>query len=169
MTDSDRELVERFLAHRDAASFEALYDRHTGVMYRCALRSLRAVPAAEDAVQDAWLRAVHGLDGFRWSSALRSWLVGITLNCCRERLRRSRVVEPPLAPFDVQRAPPRPDAAVDLERALERLPARASEVLILHDVEGFTHQEVAEALDIAPGTSKSQLSRARRLLRRALA
>lgn len=173
MSPSDRELVERFLAARDEAAFCDLYDRHAAVMYRCALRHSASPEAAEGAVQEAWLRAARALERFEWRSALRSWLVGITLNCCREQLRR-RLRLVPLEEAGHGSSASTPAAApavgrIDLQRALAELPEGAREVLLLHDMEGLTHQEIGEALGVSPGTSKSQLSRARSLLRRALA
>jgi RNA polymerase sigma-70 factor (ECF subfamily) len=167
---ADHELVHRFLATRSEGAFRALYRRHTAAMHAVAKRLLGGNEAdAEDVIQEAWVRAARSLPGFRWRSTLRVWLTGIAVNCARNRYRRrsaeavssSRVTELP--------APAHLEGAIDrvaLERAVERLPDGYREVLVLHDVYGYTHDEIGEMLGIESGTSKSQLSRARNALRR---
>lgn len=163
----DRTLVARFLRSRDEPSFRALYRRHTPALYGLSLRLLEPRRAdAEDAVQDAWIRAVERLDGFRWESALRTWLAGIVVNCCRERLRHQwRWIES----ADTATERPGGDAPIEtslaVDRAIAALPAGARSVFVLHDIEGRTHDEIGRLLDITAGTSKSQLFHARRHLR----
>jgi RNA polymerase sigma-70 factor (ECF subfamily) len=153
--------LRRFLDRRDEASFLVLYRRHTPYLYRLALRLLGGSPGpAEDAVQETWLRATPRLPEFRGEAALRTWLAGFTINCCRE-LRRGDWPAGQAGERAVAFAGP----DVDLERALAGLPDGYREVLVLHDVEGYTHEEIAQRLAISSGTSKSQLSRARRALR----
>jgi RNA polymerase sigma-70 factor (ECF subfamily) len=126
---------------------------------------------ARDVVQETWLRAVRELTGFRWRSRLSTWLAGIAVNCHRDRMRK-RKVEVELPPDVVHHAPAVATAVLDrieLERALARMPPGYREVLILHDVEGFTHEEIGAMLGVAQGTSKSQLFHARRVLRALLA
>lgn len=117
---------------------------------------------AEDAVQETWTRAVRALPGFRWECSLRTWLSGITVNCCRELVRRRGPLATDAAPEPVT---PSPTGVRELESMLAALPDGYREVLVLHDVEGYTHEEIGRLLEIHPGTSKSQLSRARRTLR----
>jgi RNA polymerase sigma-70 factor (ECF subfamily) len=127
---------------------------------------------AEDVVHDTWLRAVDGLPRFEWRSSLRTWLTSILVNRTRELERQARPVLPleeELAPDEPPPQLPRDVDPLDLEAAIHALPAGYRQVLVLHDVEGFTHDDIAGLLDIDPGTSKSQLARARRRLRRALA
>ncbi len=121
-------------------------------------------------VQDTWLRAVRALPRFRWESSLRTWLMGIGLNRAREVLR-GRARSPGVPDGDgveVAVHPPPTAERLDLERAIACLPDGYRTVLLLHDVEGFTHPEISERLDIAIGTSRSQLHHARRTLRRLL-
>lgn len=159
--DSERALVERFLGTRDEASFRTLYRAHTPAMYLLALRLVGGEAAqAEDAV----LRAVRGLGGFRWESSLRTWLCGITIRCCLE-LRRRQPGASELDAAPEQALPPPPVDTVEIESLVRQLPDGYREVLVLHDVEGFTHEEIGRLLGISEGTSKSQLSRARRTLR----
>lgn len=158
----DRVLVERFLASRDEESFSRIYSRHTPMAYRFAFRMTGDEERASDAVQEAWSRATSALDRFAWRSSFRTWFTGIVLNCCRE-LERSRAanVDPP----EPTHGAPQVARRVDLERAIARLADGYRSVLLLHDVEGFTHQEIGSILGLDTGTSKSQLSRARKQLR----
>jgi RNA polymerase sigma-70 factor, ECF subfamily len=165
---ADRALTEAVLRDRDERAFGLLYDRHTPYLYRFALRLLGGdEPAAQDAVHDAWVRAVERLDGFEWRSSLRTWLAGITLNFARAARRDdARALE--LTEAGMRTDDAALDGAydrVDLERAIAALPVGARHVFVLHDVEGWTHDAVAAALGVTEGTSKSQLSRARALLR----
>jgi RNA polymerase sigma-70 factor, ECF subfamily len=110
--------------------------------------------------------AVERLPGFRWESSLRTWLAGIMVNVCRDIVRRGIRERERRAAGST--APPmvRPDAgALDVERAIAQLPEGYREVLVLHDIEGYTHEEISGLLGIDAGTSKSQLSRARQALR----
>jgi RNA polymerase sigma-70 factor (ECF subfamily) len=168
--EGDRVLVERLIATGDAAAFRALYRRHTPALYATAVRLLADAQDAEDAVHDVWLRAADAFRAFAWRSALRSWLTGILVNRVREMRR-----EPSLARLEDDMAGEEPaelplgvDAA-DIERAVAALPPGYRAVLVLHDIDGYTHEEIAAMLEIQPGTSKSQLAHARRALRRTLA
>jgi RNA polymerase sigma-70 factor (ECF subfamily) len=169
----DRDLVRAVTSAQDELAFGTLYDRHTPALYRLALRLLGNASDAEDVVHDAWMRAAGGFADFAWRSSLRTWLSGIVVNCARELWRlhgRSDVA------LHDSPEPGTDDAAIhgtfdrlELERALATLATGYREVLVLHDVEGYTHEEIAGLLSVTTGTSKSQLSRARQALRRALA
>lgn len=162
MQDLTPNPVADFLRRRDEASFLALYRAHTPYLYRLALRLLGGRRAeAEDALQETWLRAIARLADFRGDASLRTWLAGFTINCCRERWRRREHADQPVEAGETQPLGDR----VDLERAIAALPDGHREVFVLHDLEGYTHEEIAERLGIVPGTSKSQLSRARAALR----
>jgi RNA polymerase sigma-70 factor (ECF subfamily) len=148
-------------------AFRRLYRAHTPALYALALRLTGSDQnEAEDLVQETWARAARKMSAFRGESALRTWLCGVLVNVRRERARSAwRWVDAPgIEPV----SPPRNDAAFDLERAIAALPNGAREVFVLHDVYGYAHREIAEMLGVAEGTSKSQLARARTLLRRAL-
>lgn len=167
MTD-DLALVEGFLRGRGEAAFRTLYRAHTPALYALALRLTGGDQAeAEDLVQESWVRALTALRTFRAESALRTWLCGVLVNVRRGRLRAEwRIVDAPeVEPVAMDHGP---DDAIDLERAIGTLPEGARDVYVLHDVHGYTHREIAELLGIVEGTSKSQLNRARSLLRRAL-
>ncbi len=168
---SDRVLAAQVQAG-DEGAFRQLYRRHTPRLYQLALRLLGGQEAdAEDVVQDTWIKAVEKLDTFRWESALGTWLHAIVVNVAREAVRRRGrrqetelpEQEPPAA------APLERVEAMDLERAIAELPDGYRAVLVLHDVEGFTHEEIGAQLGIAAGTAKSQLFWARRAVRAQLA
>ena len=169
---NDHRLVHEFLATGSEAAFRTLYRRHTPALFAVVVRLLGGNTAeAEDVIQESWVRAAQKLDGFEWRSTLRTWLTGIALNCARNRYRtnareaerHTEVTELPVAtPME------RNIEVIELERAVAQLPQGYREVLLLHDVYGYTHEEVGEILGIESGTSKSQLSRARSTLRRRL-
>jgi RNA polymerase sigma-70 factor (ECF subfamily) len=138
-------------------------------MYGTAWRMLQNREEAEDAVQDAFL-ALHRASIELDADETAAWLHRTLTNRCIDRLRhRGRWHEEAL-PEELPPAGPRAVRAewMDLERAVAKLPPRARLVFLLHDVEGFRHEEVANLLEISEGASKSQLFRARDLLRRAL-
>jgi RNA polymerase sigma-70 factor (ECF subfamily) len=167
--EPDAALVAAVVADGDEARFRALYRRHSPALYRLALRLAGGdAAAADDALQESWIRAARRLASFRGDSAFRTWLSGFLVNCCREARRESaRRAEEPLGSVEPARS--RGDSLrLDLERAIASLPPSYRDVLVLHDVEGYTHEEIGRLLDVEPGTSKSQLSRARRALRAAL-
>jgi RNA polymerase sigma-70 factor (ECF subfamily) len=162
MMDADERLLSA-LAAGDEAAFRMLYRQHTPRLFAVVLRLLGRRPDAEDAVQEAWLRAVRGLAGFRRESSFASWLTGIGIRCALEILRKRPVA------FEASRSEgvttDGPELTIDLERAIADLPDGYRIVLLLHDLEGFTHEEIGQLLAIEPGTSKSQLFHARRALR----
>ena len=172
MTDrSDAELVERVLSGGDEAAFRELYRRHSPILYRLAMRLLGSGdPDAADVLQEAWCRAFGALRRFGGHSSLRTWLAGVVVNCSREHVRaRAQSRSIPAAGLASPTAGPSRETEMDVRRALAALPEGFREVLVLHDVGGYTHDEIALILDIAPGPSKSQLSRGRRALRNELA
>lgn len=168
----DREWAEAIVKHGDEQAFRRLYRQHTPRLYQFVLRILGGAEMdAEDVVQETWVRAVTHLGGFRWQSAFPTWLTGIGLNLCREsfRQRQKRRGTGLEAVPDLRAAHCHPGVAIDLEQAIALLPDGYRTVLVLHDVEGLTHLEIAQRLEISVGTSKSQLFNARKLIRSLLA
>jgi RNA polymerase sigma-70 factor (ECF subfamily) len=161
----DAALVEQFLRARGEEAFRALYRAHTPSLYALAMRLTGGDQSeAEDLVQESWGRALLALSSFRGQSQLRSWLCGVLVNVRRGRMRADwRIVDAPDTEPLTDAGDP--DDALDLERALGALPEGARDVFVLHDMHGYTHREIAEMLGIVEGTSKSQLTRARTLLR----
>jgi RNA polymerase sigma factor (sigma-70 family) len=162
----DRLLADRVSHQGDEFAFRELYRRHTPRLYAFVLRLLAGNELdAEDVVQDTWIKAVEKLSQFRWESAFGTWLLGIGLNRCRE-LFRKKDRNWIMLEEEVAAVPREPlHDRIDLETALTELPPGYRTVVVLHDVEGFTHEEIAERLEISSNTSKSQLSRGRRALR----
>jgi RNA polymerase sigma-70 factor (ECF subfamily) len=136
-------------------------------LYPLALRLVGGSEAeAHDAIQDTWIRACRTLSAFEWRSSLRTWLTGILINRVREMNREfQRRNEQELIEECTRPTTARAGERIDLERAIARLPVGYRHVLILHDIEGYTHEEVSAQLEISVGTSKSQLFHARRALR----
>ena len=177
----DRRTREAELVRRaqggDLVAFEQLYRDNAGRVFAVCLRVCADRALAEELVQDVFVRAWQKLGSFRGESALSTWLHPLAINVAlserRSRKRReSRVTTTDdLTPFERPEAPERavsPTAGVDLEKAISGLPPGARAVFVLHDVEGYKHEEIAELMGVASGTSKAQLHRARRLLREAL-
>lgn len=159
----------------DAHAFRELYVRHSGRVYALCLRLLADPDAAEEATQDAFVRAWQRLAGFEGRSAFSTWLHRLTVNVVLDRRRREKVRPLDRRVADGDKAVERiggraasPETGIDLERAIAALPPGARTAFVLHDVEGYRHREIAEMTNTAEGTWKAQLHRARRLLREAL-
>jgi RNA polymerase sigma-70 factor, ECF subfamily len=151
----------------DERSFVLLYRRHTPRLLQVVLRIVGgAVDDAEDVVQEAWIAATAALEGFRGDASFRTWLTGIAINRCRVLLKkRGRWTDIGDSETAIPAAGVWSGERVDLERAISLLPAGYRTVVVLHDVEGYTHDEIAALLGVASGTSKAQLFHARRALR----
>lgn len=163
----DRALVSQFLNQRDEAAFRSLYRRHAGFLHRFLMRLTGRAADAEEGVQETWARACRGLPRFQWRSSLPTWLAGIAVRWWREEARRRGRSSDTSEDAAIEAvAPIRMEIdRIDLERAFASLAGGYREAILLHDVHGYTHEEIAEMLGVDTGTSKSQLSRARRALR----
>jgi len=165
---SDDALIHRFL-DGDERAFRQLYERHTPRLKRTLERLLGArMEEVDDVVQETWLAGCRGLHGFRGHAKFSTWLTSIGVRATLNHLTRSARRETPLEEDVPTPAGIESGVMVDLESALAALPDHQRMVVVLHDVEGFTHDEIAEQLGVAPGTSKATLSRARQALRLAL-
>lgn len=167
--DDERSLVAA-AARGEVAAFETLYRRHAARVHGVIARLVGNGPRAEDLTQDAFVRAWQALPAFRYESALGTWLHRLAVNTALMDLRgrRGRLEEGEDALESVgvaDSAGHRTALRLDLERAVASLPPGARAVLVLYDVEGWTHEEIAAELGIAVGSSKAQLHRARQLLR----
>lgn len=172
---ADAEWLARLRA-RDPAAERLFYDRHVDRIYRLILRMSGRPELAQEWTQDTFLRAFDRLDQFRGDAALGSWLhaiaVSVTLNGLRVHKRREAFAAPLDEATTVaarQADTGDPHLKSRLKAAIAALPEGTRRVFLLHDVEGFTHEEISDALGCAIGTSKSQLFRAREKLRSALA
>ena len=157
----------------DAIAFEALYRRHNGRVHGVILRLVGGhAGRAEDLTQEAFVRAWQALPSYRFESAFSTWLHRLAVNTALMELRSRRSRPQASDDEDALDNIGTPDSAghvtaltMDLERAVATLPPRARAVLVLHDVEGWKHEEIAAELGMAVGSSKAQLHRARGLLR----
>lgn len=162
---TDEDLVAELRKTRSESAFRDLHHRHTPRLLRMAQRMLGDSDVdAEDVVQEAWIRALGSLEGFRGDSRFGTWLVRVALNVTVEHIRKAARVR--LVALDeavhASVRPPQHEVRLDLERIIAMLPVGCRTVLLLHDVEGYTHLEIGRMLGIAEGTSKSQLNLARR-------
>lgn len=159
----------------DVDAFEQLYREHAGRIYALCLR-LRAGDAADatELMQDVFIRAWRRLSTFRGECAFSSWLHRLAVNTMLENARSDRRRMARVLPMDdtsrlegtVRSSGV--DLRMDMEEAIASLPKGARLAFVLHDVEGYQHQEIAEQLGVSVGTIKAQLHRARRLLRERL-
>ena len=169
----DSDAVDATLAASgDASAFERLYRHHLPRVYSLVRRMLND-DDADEVTQDIFVRAWQKLGTFRGEAAFGTWLHRLAVNVIlarRETLgtRRKRYLEGDAALATIPTRRHGPELAMDFESAMEQLPNGAREVFVLHDVEGYRHEEIAEMLGLATGTSKSQLHRARLALRRHL-
>ncbi len=163
----------RLAADGDAKAIRALYDRYAPRVYAVVRRIAGDDDLAQDYAQEAWIRAIRALPSFRGDSRFSTWLHRIAVNAALQALRKAdtrKKREGPV-PDEIPVAPRHRDSLLQqrLERALDGLPQGMRRVLILHDVEGYTHEEIGDVLGVTAGTSKSQLSKARAKMRAMLA
>ena len=173
--ESEAEDVARAVAG-DPAAFERLYRIHVPRILALARRMAGAADA-EELTQDVFVRAWQKLGSFRGESSLATWLHRMAVNVIIERFRTLATKRERFLPDGddaISRMPAAASAArgwdvgLDLESAVDRLPPGARSVFVLHDVEGYKHEEIAEMLGVTSGATKAQLHRARLLLREAL-
>ncbi len=172
----DESILVESARNGDGAAFEKLYRNNRDRIYGLLWRICGGDAAlAEDLLQEAFIRAWQKLDSFRGESRFATWLHRLSLNIAlsdrRIRLRRAG------CEVDMDEVAERTaigdrdivaDKRMDLERAIARLPERARTVLVLYDIEGYRHAEIAAITGMAVGSSKAQLHRARKLIREAL-
>jgi RNA polymerase sigma-70 factor (ECF subfamily) len=175
--DDAAELAAR-ASRGDVAAFEQLYARCAGRVFALCLRMSGDRQRARDLAHDAFVRAWERLGTFRGESRFDTWLHRLTVNVVlastrSDRRREARValvddLSPSAAGGDDAVAPQDIASRLDLERAIAALPPSARMVFVLHDVEGYRHEEIAARMELAPGTIRAQLHRARQLLMRML-
>lgn len=167
----------------DASAFERIYRRHSSRVFSVCLRIVGNIAAAEDLTQEAFLLVFRKIRSFRGDSAFSTWLHRIAVNLSLMRLRRNPVREIPLEhsadahdePSQLPAQLASPDARLSssldrlhLERAIAQLRPSQKLVVVLHDIQGYKHSEIASMLDWSVGNSKSHLHRARSRLREIL-
>jgi RNA polymerase sigma-70 factor (ECF subfamily) len=165
-------------AKGDMVSFEELYQRHHRRVYSICLRMLQNASEAEDLTQDVFIQLYRKIGSFRGDSAFTTWLHRMTVNQVLMHFRKRTVkfektTEEGETPVQIVSGTENPFKMpvvdkIAIENAIEQLPAGYKKVFVLHDVEGFEHEEVAKILGCSVGTSKSQLHKARLKLRKLL-
>jgi len=173
----------RLAQQGDAGAFEQIYRLHSRRVYGLCLRMVGNTAEAEDLAQDAFLQLFRKIGTFRGESAFSTWLHRLAVNVVLMKLRKKTLPETSLEestdPEDESSGPRREIGAPDLllsgsidrvhlERAIEQLPPGYRQVFVLHDVQGFEHNEIASLMECSIGNSKSQLHKARMRLRELL-
>ena len=170
--DADR-FDAALAAKGDTLAFERLYRRHIARIHSLVRRMLNG-EAADETTQDVFVRAWQKLNLFRGESSFGTWLHRLAINVVLAKRsdlakQRGRFTSDGFALDNAHARTVTPEARMDIETALAKLPDGAREVFVLHDIEGYKHEEIAELLGVTAGTSKSQLHRARMVLRDCLA
>ena len=158
----------------DVQAFKQVYREHVGRVFAVCVRMVGNSQRAEELTQDTFVRVWEMLGSFRGESAFSSWLHRVTVNVVLVDIRSSKRYQSRVESTDDIEQHDQEDAArfpgerLDLEQAIAGLPPQARAIFVLHDIEGFKHEEIAEQMGLAVGTTKAQLHRARRLLREVL-
>jgi RNA polymerase sigma-70 factor (ECF subfamily) len=173
----DEGLVDR-ARKGDVDAFERMYELYAGRVYALCMRLAADPVVARELTQDTFVRAWQALPRFRADASITTWLHRIAVNAMLERRRaeRRRSARVSLVDDDEEGEAqiagvvlaPDVATAIDLERAIGALPPGVRRAFVLHDVEGYTHEEIATMTGLAAGTLRAQLHRARQLLKRAL-
>lgn len=172
---SDLDLAE-LAAAGDRMAFESIYHRHLNRVYGLCLRLTADPVEAEVLTQDTFIKAWVSIGGYSGRGHLGGWLGRIAVNLRRDSFRQMarqvRMLEEITQSNELARTTPGGVVALltamDLEQGIARLPAGARTVFVLHEIEGYAHKEIAGLMDVATGTVKAQLHRARHLLREIL-
>jgi RNA polymerase sigma-70 factor, ECF subfamily len=158
----------------DVDAFEMVYRAHATAIHALCLRMSGDRAVARDLVQDVFVRAWERLPSFRGQSSLATWLHRLAVNVVLEKWRSAKrdalrmIDDPDGVAFDAPMVQTDLDSAMEIEGAMARLPAGARAVFVLHEIEGYSHEEIAVMTGIAPGTARTQLFRARRALAKML-
>ena len=174
LVETENSLIQRVLAG-DRAAARSLYDQHVRRVFQVAYRLLGDTDQAEEATQDTFVKAFSRLGSFRGEASLGTWLHAIAVSMALTALRRKK--RRLLRETDLEDASTLPDSRADsdpdlkeqLRRAIEALPEKFRIPVVLHDIEGFTHGEIARMTGVPEGTCKTRLMGGRAKLREALA
>jgi RNA polymerase sigma-70 factor (ECF subfamily) len=167
VTELDDVALVRRVQQGDLGAFEPLYRRHAGRTYALCLRLTGDRMAAAERVQDVFVRVWERIRSYRGDSAFTSWLHRLTVNVVLTDMRSTKRREARIMLDDtpIAEAPAvRIDERMDLDAAVMRLPPGARVVFVLHEIEGYSHDEIASLLGLASGTVRAQLWKARQML-----
>jgi RNA polymerase sigma-70 factor (ECF subfamily) len=171
--DSDQRLIQRCVSG-DISAFRELYDQHKVGLFNVAMRIHQDVQDAEDALQEAYVRIFKALPDFKSECKLSTWIYRILLNTCFSSLKRKKSTSKKIESLPVDQLINSPENRENpivnliLEQEIAALPVGYRTVFLLHEMEGFCHEEIAEMLEITIGTSKSQLYKAKKVLQKRL-
>ncbi len=150
-------------------TLEAIYRKESQRVYNIALRLMGNHHDAEDIVSEVFLKVHYGLKKFKYKSSVGTWIYRITINTCRDVWKkRKKEVENTESYFKITHKEDSTERFVFLKKAIENLPYKLREIFILHEIGGFTHDEIAKIANVPKGTSKSYLHRAKKKLREEL-
>ena len=149
--------------------FERAYEELSPKVFNVAYRMTGSLEDAQDVLQDVFMKVWKHHKNFRGEAKLSTWIYRIAVNTAISLLRKKKPTKP-IEDFEYMPADTKPfdPRIIKIEKAIQRLPEGEKKVFVLHDVEGFTHEEIGEILDISQGTSKSQLHKARKKLQEML-
>ena len=172
---TDKELVKR-VQKGDKGAFDVLVLKYEQKIVNLVMRYVRDPEQALDISQEAFIKAYRALPRFRGDSAFYTWLYRIAVNTCLSYLRSHKKLRQKTIPLedvhgvvaDTEPSATQKAESKILEQTIQKLPPRLKSVFLLHDVEGFKHQEIAHILGCSVGTSKSQLFKARKKMRKLL-
>lgn len=169
--DEDHKLVEQSIAgNRD--SFKDLFMKNVDRVHNLCLKISADINLAEDLTQEVFIKAWEKLDTFKFECKFSTWLHSIAVNQFLMHTRSDKRYSEKLGEYSAEEKTDEKrstqDLKIDLQKAIDNLPAQARAVLVLHDIEGYKHNEISEMMSIQTGTSKAHLHRARRILREEL-
>lgn len=169
--DEDHKLVEQSIAgNRD--SFKDLFMKNVDRVHSICLRISADIHLAEDLTQEVFIKAWEKLDTFKFECKFSTWLHSIAVNQFLMHARSDKKYSEKLGEYSGEvnqdEKKSTQDLKIDLQKAIDNLPVQAKAVLVLHDIEGYKHNEISEMMSIQIGTSKAHLHRARRILREEL-
>lgn len=164
---AERALIDAVRAG-DKQAYRKLYEKHLGRVYALCLRLSGDRSVAEEATQEVFIQLWRKIDNYGGQSRFSTWLHGVTSNVCISYMRKQKSWLQRLFSQDqdeLEALHAEPDSNWDLDDYIRRLPHRARQVFVLHAIEGYRHEEIAGMLNMAVGSSKAQLHRAKQLLR----
>ena len=165
----DEKMLITLVKQNDIQAFEQLYRLHSGRVYALCLRLTANHALAEELSQEAFVRAWQKIRTFRGESSFSSWLYRLTTNVVFSSMRKNQIKQLSIEDLNDADSPVVKHLDIgtikDMEKAIRKLPDGARHIFVLHDIEGYQHNEISEMTGLAIGTSKTQLHRARKLLK----